>query len=486
MQKTTFLEIMRTLDKDELKRFEAFLNSPYFNTRNHVIKLFSVIKKYAPEFDDKSLSKEEVWKKISPGKEYNYGILKNIIYDITKLSERFLETEEFNNNESQRMKNLLLKLENKHLENIFLNKYNAFEKNVFKSSKFYDDYYTDYTDLKECRFALEAYNPKLRSKLLSTDISEMLIFDYIAKFSLNYNNMYIEGIEHNENSENHFISMFSESVFKNPELENYILKLSESAGRNYKIMLVFFKLMKSYLNPHSIEFYYDFKKALFENDKYISEASLRRLYASLGSALDNCNNTQEINKNKELFDIIVHLTEKNIFLSEAGKVIPSLYVLAVKLAGYLKQDHFIGKLMNDYLQKIDPDLKDNFTVFSLAYLYYSRNEFDKALESSNKIRIDSFQLKFSLRNLQIIISYEKKDYDMFLYLSDSYRHFLSKNKSVSGSYKESNLKFINYTNSLFKLSNSKDKTESELLKNTLDADQVVNKQWLLEKLNELI
>jgi len=485
MQNTSFLEIMRVLDKEELKRFDAFLNSPYFNTRSHVIKLFAVIKKYAPDFRDKSLDKEEVWKKISPGKEYNYGILKNIIYDITKLAERFLETESLIENDQQRMKNLLNKLGDRHLENIFMNKYNSFEKNYFNSSKFYHEFYGDYIDLKESKYLMQAFNPKLRSMLISTDISEMLIFDFIAKFSVNYNNMYIEKTEYNELPENDFIKMFSEKVFKDAELEEYVLKLSAGNNRNFKVMLVFFRMMKSYLNPHSIEYYFDFKKTLFENDKYVSESALRRLYASLGSALDNCKATQKLNKNRELFEIIFHLVGKNIFLSENGKVIPTLYLLAVKLSGYLKEVEFLEKLIKEYLTKLDPELHDNFNIYSLAFLYFSRNEFDKALGYTNKISIDTFQMKYFLRNLQFIISYEKDDYDMFQYLSDSHRHFLSKNKSVSDSYKESNLKFLNYTNSIFKLKESKDKKEIEFMKNTVLKDSVVNKQWLLEKIDEL-
>jgi hypothetical protein len=485
MLKTSFLEIMRTLDKEELKRFEAFLNSPYFNTRSHVVKLFSVIKKYAPDFEDKALDKEEVWKKISPGKVYNYGIFKNIIYDITKLSERFLEVEELNDNETQRMKNLMRKLGDKHLENIFINKYNSFEKNHFKSSKFYYEYFDDYTNMKGSRQIMEAYNSKLRSKHINTEILELIILDFIARFSINYNNMYIELTELNEKPENDLINIFQELIFNDPKLENYVTELCKGSNRNYKILLVFIKLMKSYLNKDSIEYYFDLKNTLFENDKYISEDAMRRLYASLGSALDNCTATQGINKNRELFEIISHMVDRNIFLTEGGKVIPSLYLLAVKLAGYLKQTLFLEKVINEFQSKLDPDLQDNFNKYSLAFLYYSKNKFDKAMEYTNQISIDTFQMKYFLRNLQFIISYEKDDYDMFQYLSDSHRHFLSKNKSVSGSYKDSNLKFLNYTNSLFKLRESKDKTESGLMKKALLEDLVVNKQWLMEKLDKL-
>ena len=485
MLKTSFLDILRVLDKEELKRFEAFLSSPYFNTRNNVIKLFGIIKKYAPEFNHKILDKEEIWKKLFPGKEYNYGILKNIIHDITKLAERFLEVEFLNSHDVQRMNNLLSMLGGKQLESIFINKYNTLEKNYFKSSKFYYSFYEDYLNMKTQRFIVEAYNSKLHTNLFSHDFAELLIFDFITKFSNHFNSVYIEETEHNEKPDNGFIRMFSKTVFSDIELERYIETLSEGSDRNYKIAIVFFRLMKCYLNPQSIEFYFDFKRTLFEYDKYISESSMRGLYASLGSALDNCIDVSGINKNRELFEIINHLVEKDIFSTEDGKVVPSLFILSVKTAGYLKAPDFIEKMIKEFLPKIDPGLRENFNQFSMAYLYYAKEEFDKSLDCSNKITIDSFQMKYFLRNLQTIISFEKNDYIMFQYLNDSHRHFLSKNKSVSKSYKESNMKFLNYTNTLFKLRESKDKSEISFIENSLLGDVVVNKYWLIDKLKEL-
>ena len=80
MQKTSFIEILRTFDKAELKRFESFISSPYFNTKSSVVEIFKIVKKYAPDYDNNNLNKEEIWKKMFPGKEYNYGFFKNIIY----------------------------------------------------------------------------------------------------------------------------------------------------------------------------------------------------------------------------------------------------------------------------------------------------------------------------------------------------------------------------------------------------------------------
>ncbi len=243
--------------------------------------------------------------------------------------------------------------------------------------------------------------------------------------------------------------------------------------------------MKCYLNPESIEFFFEFKKTLLMNDKYISESGMRGLYACLGSALDNCKDVSKINKISELFDIINLLVEKKIFTSEDGKVIPTLYMLAVKTSAYLKDPVFIEKMFKEFFPGIAPDQKDNLGLYASAYLHYSKNEFDEALMYINRINIHTFQMKYHLRNLQIIITYEKNDYNMFLYILDTHKHFLSKNKSVSDSYKESNMKFLNYTNSLFKLRDSKNRSEIKFLEKTILKDVVVNKHWLIEKIKKL-
>ncbi|MBK8552183.1 MAG: hypothetical protein IPL53_14425 [Ignavibacteria bacterium] len=60
-----------------------------------------------------------------------------------------------------------------------------------------------------------------------------------------------------------------------------------------------------------------------------------------------------------------------------------------------------------------------------------------------------------------------------------------KNKSVSSGYKESNMKFLNYTNTLFKLREADDRSEAGFIESSLPGDTVVNKYWLIDKLKEL-
>ena len=144
---------------------------------------------------------------------------------------------------------------------------------------------------------------------LAGDVVEISI-SVIVKFGNNFNNVYIEEAEHNQSSSTEFIRLFSKTIFNDKTLEEYFNKMNQGSDRNFKISNIFFRMIKCYMNPESTELYFEFKKTLFENDKYISESALRGLYACLGSTLDNCKDLSKINKNRELFELICHLNEK--------------------------------------------------------------------------------------------------------------------------------------------------------------------------------
>ena len=51
MQKTKLVEIIQALDDKEVKRFDEYINSPFFNKNEKVIVLLKFLRKYYPKFD---------------------------------------------------------------------------------------------------------------------------------------------------------------------------------------------------------------------------------------------------------------------------------------------------------------------------------------------------------------------------------------------------------------------------------------------------
>lgn len=69
-----------------------------------------------------------------PGKEYNYGIMKNLIFDLSKLSESFLCEEIYKDNEMQRSLDLLTSIFSRNAD-IFQNKMESTKRTFRKISK---------------------------------------------------------------------------------------------------------------------------------------------------------------------------------------------------------------------------------------------------------------------------------------------------------------------------------------------------------------
>lgn len=75
---------LKTLDKKELSRFELFLQSPYHNSNQKLCTLFKSLKKEYPSFQ---FSKESVFGKVFPKKDYDDVVFRrhsNMLYQLLK------------------------------------------------------------------------------------------------------------------------------------------------------------------------------------------------------------------------------------------------------------------------------------------------------------------------------------------------------------------------------------------------------------------
>ena len=129
MLKSSVLKIIQSFSKEEIAEFNDFLNSPYHNKKSGVVKLYNEVKKYYPDFKDENLDKEKLWSKLYPGKKYSYGVMKNLIHDITKLCEEFIMQKEFLINKLDTNVNLAKALARRNLKELFDSKCSYIEKN---------------------------------------------------------------------------------------------------------------------------------------------------------------------------------------------------------------------------------------------------------------------------------------------------------------------------------------------------------------------
>ncbi|MEM8525257.1 MAG: hypothetical protein AAGG68_11460 [Bacteroidota bacterium] len=93
MKGTKIVRLIRQFTQEELKSFEKFLQSPYFNTNESVLKLYHYLLQFVPDFREESMSHEAAYAFIYPDKVFNYKGLNKLRAVLLQLTERFISIE---------------------------------------------------------------------------------------------------------------------------------------------------------------------------------------------------------------------------------------------------------------------------------------------------------------------------------------------------------------------------------------------------------
>ncbi len=474
-------ETFRTFSAEEIKKFNDFINSPYFNKKSAVIKFWNEIIHHAPEFSSPEFTREKIYAKIFPGKKYNYGTVKNLIFDLMRLVEQFLSVEILGKDKFQSDMNYLNQLLERSLGRLFNIKFNETEKKYLKAEGFYTDYFQNLSKLAALKIDYQfVQSVKQLDDGVLDKAAEYGIYYFIQNIFADYNNSVVFRIMSNKTGASELLEKLLGCI----DLKKLFSAVKEKSEDDYKRLVFGYKKYLAISNPDKPRFYFEYKSYLAENLDYLPRDEKYNNINGLTTALSELQ-IDSFLKAKEYTEIYKIRIKYDIVVSSEG-LSPVIYSSAIGNAGVTKDPEFISEFMNKYYPLLHDDYKANMKNLSLANLCFAKNEFHKCLEYLNTIEFDIFQFKYNVRNLQMMVYYEIDDYVGFSYIEDSYKHFLSNNKEINARNKESNGNLISYIHAMFKVRESKDRIEAGLLREKLkNENTVAMKTWLLEKTNEL-
>lgn len=490
MHNSTILEILRTFDENELKVFEEFLSSPYFNKKAAVIKLYKQIKKYAPEFVSPRLKKEKVWEALYKNKQYNYGLFKNYIYDLTKLAEKFIMYESIKKENLHSQFSFLESLYDRQIKDLFESKFNSLEKKINHFQKNSDieakdkfEFLSKIYLLKSNFSDLFSRHPSIGDEFKQHSVFRISLLLYsVLEASINAVNLSLKNFYDIENDP---VLLFVRKADSVNLINEFLEIIKKEQPGNYEIINVYYKYYLSISDNNSVENYSEFKDALIRNAQSFSKPDLHNLYSGLrNTAINLC--SPGLNKGKEFLDITKHMMKDDIVIIKGGIMNEITFVSEIQTACSLADAEFIEEFTDKFVRHLPRASRDNMKKFAMTHLYFARNEFERALEQMLTIRYDLFGVKFYLKNLQMMIYYELNDHNSFLLLLDSYRHFLNNNRSVTEDWKKTQTVLIKFLTRLFNLKGNYDEYELKKLKQDVSSSLVLKKQWLLRKIEELV
>jgi len=476
MIKSTLLETLRTFTKSELSSFEDFIRSPYFNKQENVVKLFEEIKKYAPAFNDSGLEKEIVWSRMFGDAKYNYGIMKNLIHDLGKLTVNFLKTDA--GNSGYGINNLLEQYMKRGLSNQLKRKIREVKEDLKKQKPGGENYFLSYKIEKvEIDEIVQRSDMKEIFEHDLDKINESLtLYYFITFFNSNYTKLFVSNV-YNKKADTSFI-------------EKILLLYDQGSYKNYYAD-TYSRVLKIALYPSDENNYSELKKIFFENFDNYTRADQFDILSVLQSFCKTNSFILNINYHKEAQLYRKVMDDNNLFFPDDENYINiSVFLNTVVSASSAGEFDWCIKFIDKYQNFLEPAIKDECTNLALTCAYFKNKDYETSLSYLSKCENPSPTQKINLKTYQICNYYELRYYDQLNDLINAMRKFLKNDKIYSEGHKTS---FKNFMNSVSRLSDYRynldvkkaDDSKLNELKLFVQYNNMLGKKWLLEKIQEL-
>jgi len=478
MLKSSLLEIIRTFTKQELAKFEDFVRSPYFNKKENVLKLFLEIKKYSPSFTDENLEKEKIWVKVFPGKEYNYGIMKNLIFDLTKLVNKFIELENYSDKKFDSDINLLEQYFSRKLFSIFekkvLNVNQILDNEIPSSDIYYKKYILAQT---EFRYLIIKCNVKEIMDFDFRKLNNNLSLSFFTKFfsfnvnMIHYHNMY---------------NIVSDNKFILDTLKSY----NESEFKNY-YSEIFYRCFIIVNDPFNEDNYNLLKSLYYENFDKLTDFDKYCVTIALHNFCMNNSNKGNVFYVKERYQYNKILADNDLLLTGyKDRIDRYVFMTTVIAACGAGEFDWCRDFIEKYKVKLEPKVSEQFVNFAYIQLNFKMKNYEKALEYLSKCDNAKAMDKVNIKTFQFYLYYELKYYEELKNLADTSKHFITNDKTISA---ETKLLFNKFIEAVIKLSEYRYKTENGAadvyvlseIKSFVSENSLIGKNWLNEKISEL-
>lgn len=489
----SFLEILSSLTRDELKSFRRFLISPYFNRSQKVVKLYDRLIKYYPSFDNTAISKENLHKHISPERPYNEITMRRLLLDLQKLCEKFMTQTFLEKKEAETRLFAIEELAIRGTERMHAHSVRDVKNILAKNEVIDADTCMNFFRLETEQFYFKMIYGKVdKNSFVESEAAKLINgISYLISYFM------LEAIKHNDvllnysrsfnvKGNDRFISQFI-NLF---DLERLEIFMKEHSLAGHGIIKAYINTLRAYLYMDNDFYYKEFRKSLYDNLEKLSNTDVHFLFARIiGYCILKSRKSEKFLEffEKEQFDHYKTLLENKYYETPANKYIPTdLFRNVLIQAAKLGELQWMEDFIEDYGRLLHPQRRPEVLLYANAMLYFERNAYDEALNCLSRITSEEFSYRIDIRNLYIRIYFEQEDYESALSAARSFRKFLKENPMVAEDKKASNLQFTASVIKLINYHNTNSKTDLTSLEMQIrKSENSISKFWLLDKVTGL-
>ncbi|MGB1205433.1 MAG: hypothetical protein ACPG5B_07300 [Chitinophagales bacterium] len=468
MYKTKLIILLKSLHKKELKKFEYYINTPFFNTKKACIKLFNILSVSYPDFAEKEVARTVIFSKMFSQKKFQYNKLRYVMSDLTKLLEDFLAYCEYEKNASEvnpfLLKAYASKNINNHFEQTFAQQQKTLEEILLRDDAFFFQQFT----IEKERYNFNTLHDNHTKFDVESILSQLDNFYIINKLKF-----YCEILNNPT-----VVSVHYEMPSLIEEILNYIEQ--QEAALSPAIM-VYYQIVKT-LQDHDNENNYEVLLAYLQTYRHaFSDVELNHIYIYIKNyCVKKINNGNKVYF-KKLHDMYKLLLKEEIilyrnYLSEFD------YKNIVTLGLGLKEFDYTKVFIEEYKKHLLPEVSKNAYTFNLAHFYFHTKNFQEVLSLLNEVVFTDSVYALDTKVLMAKSFYELNEVGLLWGFLDTFSAYLRKSKNISDTQRILYKRFISYLKKMTRINSLK---EINKLREKIKDKPCGDSSWLLKKLNEL-
>lgn len=473
------MDLLETFSKYDLNRFGKYLQSPFFNENEELVKLFGLLDDYLrlpPHLRNESssmLSKERVWRQIFENKKFNDGHLRRLCSELTKQAYGFLTVWKYKSDGLKEQVDLL-----QILNDLKLNKH-------FDSTLRQIDQTTEKQSKRDADFHLQQYQTAFIAQLnLEEKEPQKGHFENLEQADFHLDCFYfIQKLKHYCDTLDHKNRLSHQANIQ--LMPNFLAYLEEHDFLRISPIKAYYLVAKMFLYSEEEKYFHELKHFLKAQLANFSKSELNTLYIYLKNY---CISTK-INNGRseyflELFEVFKTLLEQEIII--INEVLdPQDYKNIITVGLHIKEFDWVEQFIHQYTTYLPSANQENALNYNLAKVYFHEEKYYQVIEQLREVEYKNLVYALGSKLMLLRTYFELKEFLALDSLVDSFRIYLRRNKLISRDVKQQYLNVLRFVKKLSSIDVYDKQLVQKVRRQIEECKNLAVKKWLLDKVAEL-
>ncbi len=477
MEKSKLVTLLKTLNKKELNELGLFLESKFHLKDGTALSIYTHLKKYYPEFKASRIEKQRIANLLSKkGKKITVQQLKQPMFKLTRAIEDFMLWKTIQNSSHDRDMLMLKTFQQRNLNKFFLKKVEEVKDDLEHNQEDDSNYYLNSFLLNQI-----IYRHSRMQKLATTTDSLKTQADSLDLFYCS-TRLREQVILLNRGlivKEEQVDLAFVDEIQKHLKKDNAISKVP------------ILRIYNFFINCLSDDKYYEkkeyqsIKQLIFDNIFSFPKREQRNIIILLHQYALKLYNREEEGFLEEQFIICKFGVEHKI-LYEDNFIMPFIFFNLIQVACELNKTDWASQFIENNINLVAPDFKDNIKLVSKAHLSCSKGDYEDTLIYLRDVDYKkNYYFDLIIKTLTIRCYYELEEHDVLQSYLDSFYAFVRRHTQMSPYIKERLQNYLQFVNKLLKFPYHSKFNKTDLIESLSNEENIYFRTWLNQKVSEL-